>query len=282
MCLIKMLASKLYEKIEADKVKQAPRMHLGGSEISSCTREIWYSFRWAKFKEWAPRMLRLFARGERSEKDLFIPILESVGCTVIAVDRFTGKQFLIQNFQDHFGGSLDGIVYGVPDMPNVWMLLEFKTHKHTSFNSLTKHKVKKSHPKHYSQMQTYMHHRGLKFALYCAVCKNTDHMHFEIVHYDEKHAVQDLVKVELAIYSHKPPQRASMDAASFVCKFCDYRMICHFNKPVNRNCRTCQHIVMLPEGKWQCGLQGHFLDKQLTIEACEQYTTNEAFSIDTK
>lgn len=278
-----MRAAKLHSAIEGDLVRQPPRMHLGGSEIgTTCTRQVWYSFRWAKFKAWAPRMLRLFARGERAEKDLFIPILESIGCTVLSIDRFTGKQFLISDLQGHFGGSLDGIVYGVPDMPNVWMLLEFKTHKNTSFNSVQKHGVKHAHPKHFGQMQTYMHHRQLKFALYCAVCKNTDHLYFEIVMYDEDYAKLGMVRAEVAVYNPTPPPRADNRAESWTCKHCDYRMQCHFNASVDKSCRTCQHIEMLPEGKWKCGKHGHDLDKLKTIEACDDYTTHTTFSLDPK
>ena len=68
------LADETLAAIEAAVLRQAEdglRAHLGASLIGrSCERALWYGFRWSKRAAHEPRILRLFARGQR-EEDVF-------------------------------------------------------------------------------------------------------------------------------------------------------------------------------------------------------------------
>src|SRR5690606_10943785 len=105
------------------------------------------------------------------------------------------RQWRILDCNGHFGGSLDGIADASFDVttntvdsdappklgatPRIErtipageeFLLEFKTHNTKSFVNLVNIGVREAKPEHWSQMQVYMHKRGLKHALYMAVNK---------------------------------------------------------------------------------------------------------------
>lgn len=62
------------------------RSHLGASLIGhSCSRYLWYVFRWVYDHRFDGRMLRLFNRGHR-EEDRFIEWLRGIGCQVTDLD----------------------------------------------------------------------------------------------------------------------------------------------------------------------------------------------------
>src|SRR5690606_58877 len=58
------------------------RGHLGGSLIGrKCSRQLWYTFRWAGKEQFKGRMLRLFERGHK-EEFRFVKYLMDVGINV--------------------------------------------------------------------------------------------------------------------------------------------------------------------------------------------------------
>lgn len=75
----------LLDKIDqatASEAESGFRSHLGGSLIGrACEREIWYGFRWTTKVVHQPRMLRLFARGQREEAQ-FVSMLRKAGVEV--------------------------------------------------------------------------------------------------------------------------------------------------------------------------------------------------------
>lgn len=266
-----MIATKLLEKLDKGTVQQTPRMHLGGSEIGKpCTRRAWYSFRWVTYPSFEKRMLRLFDRGHREEL-VFEHLLKEAGCEIYTVDNDTGEQFRISDYHGHFGGSLDGIIFGVPDMPNVWMLLEMKTHNDKSFKQLKAKGVRESKPEHLAQMQIYMHYKKLTNALYCATNKNDDELHFEIVGYEPDTIPKLQRKAETALFAEAPPTKLSENPAFWQCKFCQFHGVCHMGEPPELNCRTCNHVEMLDDGKWKCSKHGDERNKKQLLEGCKDH-----------
>ena len=285
------LAKLLSEKIESLPMEQGPRMHLGASKIGKeCVRALWYDFRWASNVKKPNRLLRLFNRGHKEEAN-FEQLLKDAGCTVYTTDATTGEQFNFSDLDGHFGGSLDGIITGVPDMPNEWMLLEMKTSADKYFKLLYGFcsKIKKYLASkgfgifkvwsdHYYQMQMYMHKKGLKWALYCSVNKNDDTLYFELVPYDPSLFPQLEDKARVAIYSEEPPPKITKNPSSYKCVMCDHKGICQLNETIAQNCRTCMNIIMLPEGKWKCGLTNELKDKKGLLNGCEQYELSGKFN----
>ena len=92
----------------AGNQKDSRRAHLGCSIIGrDCTREIWYSFRWASQVQWSGRMLRLFDRGQREEVTL-VSLLRAIGCEVWDHTP-RGDQYRVSFADGYIGGSVDGI-----------------------------------------------------------------------------------------------------------------------------------------------------------------------------
>ncbi len=253
------------------------RTHLGASVIGqSCVRSAWYDFRWASTETPEPRMIRLWARGDR-EEFVFEDLLRNAGFEIYTEDAETGTQFRISDIGGHFGGSLDGIVTNVPGMEG-WGLLEFKTHNEKSFKKLQKEGVKKSKPQHFAQMQTYMGYKGLAFALYCAVNKNNDELYFEVIEFDSAIFNRYKMRADLIVNSEQALEKMSSSPAYFECRFCKHIDLCHRGALPMRNCRTCAFAHANPEnGKWECTKDGDdttVLSKKAQEKACQSYRIN--------
>jgi hypothetical protein len=215
-------------------------------------------------------------------------MLLMIGVQVFQQDE-NGKQFRISAFGGHFSGSSDGILLNVPDLPfGVPCLGEFKTHGEKSFAELTDFGVKEAKPEHYTQMQEYMHHFGLLYALYMAVNKDTDDLHAEIIMYDRPIAEHFLERARQLIFVHSdtaPPRVRGASPGYFQCKYlCDFTDVCYHTVPVDRNCRTCAHVRFREDGTVRCGLREIFpataheaLTKQQQLAGCEHYRVGEAF-----
>lgn len=248
------------------------RTHLGASVIGrSCARDIWYSWHWVKKPMHSARLLRLFNRGHLEEAR-FLALLRMIGCNVWSLDEH-GNQIRITGCGGHFGGSLDGVVAGIPDMPETPMLAEFKTHGTKSFASLKAEGVKKAKWEHYVQMCIYMHAQGLPAALYLAVSKDTDELHGEIVLADQTTAERYLQRAQDVINSPEPPVRINNNPSWYECKFCSHSKMCHQFEEPERNCRTCAHSTALAEnGFWYCERKDFHIAKD--CQACNKYMCN--------
>ena len=229
------------------------RTHLGASLIGrNCDRELWYSFRWATNKQFDGRMLRLFNRGHLEEPRI-VALLKMIGCKVWQ-HTTDGKQFRITGHRGHFGGSLDAVVKGIPDLPaDEVCLAEFKTHGEKSFTKLIEAGVTAAKWEHFVQQQMYMAHYDLKWSLYMAVNKNTDALHAELVQFDPIIHGKYVKRTMVVIDAITPPKRISESPSWYGCKFCDHKQVCHESEvSPTRNCRTCLHSRVGDDGEWFC------------------------------
>jgi hypothetical protein len=242
------------------------RTHMGASGIGAeCSRELWYSFRWFLKTSFDGRILRLFNRGHLEEAH-FIAMLLTAGYKVHQQDA-NGNQYRIINHGGHFGGSCDGVVEGLPDVPEGRAcLLEFKTHNDASFRKLIDKGVEASKPQHYTQMQMYMEGLNLDYALYMAVNKNDDSLHAEVVTRSGFTAEQFSKRAERLIFATTPPERINESPSWYLCKWCAFNEICHKHAVPESNCRTCTYATAEPDGTWFC----RYHDKALTTD--EQLT----------
>ena len=228
------------------------RTHLGASLIGrDVDRELWYSFHWATSKKFDVRMIRLFNRGHLEEPRM-IALLQMIDCETWQLDQ-NGKQFRINGYRGHFGGSLDAVVKGLPDLPNEPCLTEFKTHNEKSGIKLTMEGLIKAKWEHFIQQQVYMGKNSLNWSLYMATSKNTDELHIELIQFDPIIYAKYNKRAETIIDSTIPPKRINESPAWYKCKFCDHKGICH-DKTVlpARNCRTCIHSRIGDAGEWFC------------------------------
>lgn len=274
------------------------RSHLGASILGSeCNRAIWYNFHWITKSAFEGRMLRLFNRGH-IEEARFVAMLLMIGCQVFQQDE-NGKQFRISFAEGHGGGSGDGVVIGIPDLPDGNAALsEFKTHSEKSFIELTGplkewreyvsgkqskfpgKGVREAKFEHYIQMQLYMRKMGLNYALYVAVNKNTDDLYAEIITLDPILADMYLEKGERTVWMQKPPPKMNESPGFWKCRFCDHRPVCHLGADPDRNCRTCRFSEPThgTNGGWACTneiCEGP-IDKRTQLEGCSHYEKSRA------
>jgi hypothetical protein len=264
------IVEAIYAAYEARQAQETPRGHLGASVIGrSCRREIWYGFRWAAWPKFEGRMLRLFQTGHLEEPRVFDD-LRAVGATVHDIDPSTGRQFWYGEYGGHFSGSLDGVCVGVPTAEKTYHVLEAKTHSAKSFAKLEKDGVAIAKPEHYAQMQTYMRWTELDRALYFAVCKDTDDIHIERIHYDERAARAIQTKAHQIIDAANPPDGNHTP----LCDWCQCKGLCDGAAMPLVNCRTCQYATPVTTGTgahWTCGWDNSDIPFLLQQRGCHHH-----------
>lgn len=253
-------------------VREGFRSHLGYSLAGRfCGREIWYHFRWALDRNFEGRLVLLFNRGHLEEAR-FIALLRLLGCTV-HTRRNSGNWLKVESYRGHVGGEVDSVVTGVPldGLQREPFLAEMKTHGQASYDKLLNKGVKASKPEHYAQMQGYMHHLKLRYALYMAVCKNTDHIYIEFLEVDEPSYRRFQLRVVNVVDALDAPNRAGRKKEDYACRFCDYAGICHDREHTAFNCRTCASSVTEDNGRWLCTRHSVDLTKEQQLKGCPQW-----------
>lgn len=257
------------------------RSHMGVSSSGrECARELWYSWRWAAPIAIGGRVLRLFNRGHLEEAR-FVAMLRLIGCNVWQAEE-EGKQFRVSMFGGHYGSAIDGVVQGIPEMPDVPLLAEFKTHNEKSFNKLSginskgeqkdpPEGVKKSKIEHYVQMVQYMKYFELDFGLYGAVHKDSDRLYFEIIPRDDECADHFIDRSKRIILTQDAPPKISDNANFWKCNYCDKKRVCHFDETPDFNCRTCEASQARLDGTWYCRTHEIILDKERQLSGCPDW-----------
>lgn len=249
------------------------RSHLGGSLLGrDCARELWYGFRWSRKPKFQGRILRLFNRGHL-EEGRFIALLLMIGIQVYQQDE-NGNQFRITSSGGHVGGSTDGILIGVPDLPEGMQALgEFKTHGDKSFKTLVKDGVRAAKFEHYVQMQLYMKRRSLGVAIYIAVNKNDDDLYIEIVPFDNYTAEEFFDRGDKIVFTNIAPAKINESPGWYKCKFCDMKGLCHGKEQPETNCRTCKYSTPDQNGNWLCEIDNipWVLTKENQLKGCSRW-----------
>jgi len=274
--------AKLVKRIQDDidafckqEFAEDPRTHLGASIIGhDCQAYAWNTFRWLKFENFEGRMLRLFNRGHE-EETRFCRWLRGIGFQVREVDPDTEKQFRISGCKGHFGGSLDAMAkaperYNLPY--DLILLGEFKTHNDKSFTKLKKSGVQISKPMHFRQMCSYGRAYGFGWGLYCAVNKDNDELHFEIVKIDVRQADDLFRKADGIIFSQTRPAKIAQTATYVDCKYCDFADLCHGKDIPSKNCRSCVRAIPVDNAEWFCELYCQNIPKHIIPVGCDSWT----------
>ena len=243
---------KIYKAYQ-DRPNDWRRDHLGASSIGhACERKLWFDFRWCSKPGFEGRTLRLFETGKREEIRV-IENLREIKVTVWAVDPNTGLQITYGSFGGHYGGSLDGMIFGVDEAPETWHVLEVKTMNTRDFNRMKKEGVKKVKFLYYCQMQAYMHWSEVERAYFLCVCKETDEIYPERVYYDKKFAEGLELKAKRIVFSPTPLFKISDDPDLLPeCHFCDHKKLCQGQCLPLVTCRTCAWVTPHEDGFWVC------------------------------
>lgn len=201
-------------------------------------------------------------------------------------------QFTFSDHNGHFGGSSDGLIPMIPTLPDLDGpgLFENKTSGEKAFIQLAGKLedyrkwltdpdtrpfpgkgVLTAKPEHYVQMQTYMRYFGLKWALYVAVCKNTDDLYMEVVFYKPEVAEAYADRAGQVVAAQHPPARVTADPSWWECKMCDFREICHHDATPAKNCRTCIFARPVEKGAWMCDKYHQPIPADFAREGCDSW-----------
>ncbi len=271
------IAERIFDSYQKKGESKTKRRYLGASAIGEpCERRLWFNFRHASEAKFPGRIFRLFETGDLEEIRM-VRNLRDIGCEIHEVGT-DGKQFEVSAFGGHFSGHMDGCGLKIPGAEKTWHVLEFKTHNDKSYKDLKKRGVRLSKPKHFAQMQIYMHLTGMKRALYMSVNKNDDSLYPERVEYDEAYCLSLLKKAHRIIFSVHPPTRISDRADFYGCNFCEAKDICHGGDipplPVKSlSCRQCCHATPKEDGiaRWTCDKHRRALSNTEQDKPCNDH-----------
>ncbi len=251
--------------LDTGLVKQEPRPYLGMSSLGhSCSRYLWYTFRWYYIEELSKRQIRLFNRGHAEEK-VIISELEGIGikCHSFQLEAESAFGFC--------KGHNDGMCENVPEAPKTLHLLEIKTMNDKNFTDLVKKKLKLSKPTYWAQVHIYMRVFKVTRALFIAANKNDDSIYVERVRLDKDFADQMLEKAKEIVTAMEPPIKM-FQSTWYECKFCSAKEVCHFGAKPNKSCRSCINVDMEIGGRWICNLDTAEIPLEKQRLGCDKYT----------
>ena len=283
------IIQQLVETIDADFEDASVKMfddgfrkHLGASVIGkACSREIWYGFRWARASDFSTKTashgqkLRLFNRGHREESPI-IALLKLAGFTFeprpIGPDGFPTQHTMGWFANGHFGGSGDEICY-LPAKFNVphKVLLEVKTSNTTEFRKLKKDRLRLHRPQHWAQVCAYGYGMKIDYVLYVSIDKNTDEVYFEFLKIDHAMGKDMISKAEMIVETKIAPPRIAQSGAAIACQMCNFKPMCHYNEPLEKNCRSCKNATAVADGKWHCDHWNQLIPLDALIHGCPEH-----------
>ena len=188
-----------------------------------------------------------------------------------ATERGDGpKQWGFVTHGGHFSGSNDGKIRG-PHLPEGWGGVEFKTMNDKSFKDVSAKGVLSSKPVYWVQMQIYMRMLELDWCLFISVNKNDDEIYYEIVYLKPEMADQYIELARKIVFAKDAPPRLTDDPSWFECRYCDFREICHYEKPPHKNCRTCVFAATQEEGGWYCSKWHGVIPLDFQLVGCDNW-----------
>lgn len=242
-----------------------PRTYLGMSQLGgNCERYLQYYFRHCFTEDLSAKTNRIFRTGHKAEEDM-IADLKAAGISVY------GEQDDYSIVSDHCRGHNDGIGKGFPEEPEHEHIIEFKTSNDANFKKLKKEGVKLSKPVHYAQMCLYAHLKGLDYAMYMVVNKNTSEYYLEQIKIDHDYADLLIERAERIITKEELSPKIG-GLSWFECKFCSAFNVCQLKQEMNKSCRNCKHASIEEKGQWRCLKTDTFLEE---YTPCEHYQIDE-------
>lgn len=249
-------------KQENDEIPNPLRPYLGMSEAGhSCTRYLWYSFRWAYTRVITRRQARIFEKGEIEESRVIRDLVEWGY-------QLPSMQATYTAAWGHMKGHSDGTVI----IDDKLLLLEVKSMAAKYYADFIKHGLKKSKPLYYDQGVLYLNAEKLDTALFVVCNKDTEERKYTTIQADPARAEFLLDRGQEIIIAEEPPDKIGNNPSWFECKMCPAIDICHYNAPYNKSCRLCQHVEIHHEGIWHCTKHQKDLSVNEQQAACSEFT----------
>ena len=248
------------------------RPYIGMSGLGGkCSRKIWYDFRWAYERKITKRLARIFERGDLEEERVVSDLRRS-GMSV------TREQEEIVDETGHIRGHIDGIVSNVPGAEKTVHLLEVKTMNGSRFKQYVKEGIQKHSPEYYAQINQYMGYLNLTRCLFIVTNKDNEERDYKRIHFDKVNFQEHKSRGLEVLMAEYPPYKIG-EKTWHVCKMCDAKEVCQYNKELLANCRTCANCSIENQGKFRCLLAGGFLSTDDQRLGCHLYEKSEVFDV---
>ena len=259
------------------EINQEKRYYNGLSGIGEkCLRRLQFNHYDCLNLKHSARMIRLFGVGHSMEPKLRKELSKFLGMV------FKGDQDEVIGFAGHWKGHIDGLGMFLRSSKfytkdDDWFLMEYKTHNDKSFAALKKDGAKKSKPKHYAQVTSYMGYKKLDRCLYVGYNKNTSEIYLEWICFDEDEFKENKRKEAEVVMADCLLPRIGNDSPMWhECKLCDAHGVCFGKEPINKSCRNCEHVDIKDDGIWECS-KGHTIKGYVH---CDEYERMEIFNVD--
>ena len=251
--------------IQLDKAMQAKadaevsRGHMGLSSIcDEDMRMTWLRFRWSLPDDLTPRTRRIFRLGNIIEDEVIALLRAIPGVELLDRDPKTGEQLRFSEYGDHVGGSMDGVIKGIPEAPLTWHVFECKSAKQSQFTALMKAgSIKAWSPTYHGQAQNYMGASSLERALFAVYNKDTSEIYFERIKRIPGFWENTQITAGDLLSLQGPPMSCYTNRDFYkIKKFKSekYQRVYWGDELPSPNCRNCKHAEIRMDGDaaWGC------------------------------
>ena len=239
-----------------------------------CAAFVWYAFNWCyELPAVNGRMAKYNARGNVEEANV-IAAMRATGWQVQETGP-DGNQISVEAFGGHLYGMIDGICSHPTHTGGANYLFENKFVNSKRFTAFSNDSLQKADAKYYGQIQLYMHQLKLPACVWVVTNRNDDDMRVYIIPYDENYANDLLAFADTLLTSKARLKRISSKPTFFKCIYCDARDVCHGEKSIEINCRSCVNSFPLPDAQWGCRLapnDNQTIPKEFLPKGCSNYT----------
>lgn len=274
------------EAIERKQDTEKRRNYLGMSSIgNSCSRSLWYYFRWVKKPTFDAATLKRFDDGHKGE-DIQADRLRMVSDIELHTHKKNGEQFGFSLLGGHFRGHMDGAIKNIYEAPKAWHVWEHKQvseKKQKELQKLIETKGEKQaleqwNKTYYAQAVMYMGESGMSRHYTTVASAGGRHTISCRTEENEVEHKRLKAKAKMIIGSERPLEKISQSPSWYECKWCEFSDVCHSNSAPDVNCRTCAHSTPITDGddaQWQCAYyDNQTIDETTMSKGCERHIYN--------
>ena len=225
----------MYKVIEGEQYKKKKRDYLGASLIGNpCARQIWYEYNGYERAPFNATTLMNFEDGHRTEA-LTAARLQSVPGISLVTMGADGNQLGFRDLDGKFRGHYDGIITGIlqaPKKKHIWECKASSEKKWKEFKNAKskygeKHTLENWNENYYAQAQLYMHYEGTdRHYLTIAYAGGRDYDSCR-TEYKPAVAARYIDRAAKIIQATQAPPRISEQSDFYICRWCNFKDICH-------------------------------------------------------
>ena len=224
---------------EANAAAEPRRTYLGASSLGDkCERKLWYQYNGYPASPRRASLIYAADDGHRSEAVMAERLRGVPGLELWTADE-SGKQFGFTDYDNQFGGHIDGVVKGLlqaPATPHIWenkavnekRLAEFRKVRDTHGEKQT---LVNFDFKWYTQAQLYMGYFDLTRHYLTACAAGARGAVSCRTEFDGAFFQASRAKAKRIIDAKTPPARLSERPEFFECRWCEFRGVCHGGAP---------------------------------------------------